>query len=583
MILYCIIAFLSVYTSAVLFDGFDCQSPENPRYISHQQCNNVNKAVHKKDFAIVQKQTVKSLTGYSCNGFKTYEVSYCGAYSHTKHTGESRFNVPMTFTKQECMQMISSRAYHTETQSFPLKMNALSSISFYTHGAIKYTGTNIQCVGTQMRLSDGTINDNLIRQEHLLMEIRSHDLMIIHDKVIEPTNQIELGFTREEFSQDGQRSFIWNSPPIECLYMVIMEITLESNDFTVWYNDVNKIQLSALDTFHEVLCDMKVTKTTADNIFLISTDQNVEHLNHIDSINVDLSTDLQIRFSYLYAELNTMMFTDYNNRNPLCKTIQGTTIDDTINIGNGMFLRNLGDISVTFTCRKVIVAPVATNKCYSMAKVSDIQGSIWFLSPVNRMLISQAIVVPCTSATLPVYRSNSDDLVVFSPTKSIVTEEKIQTYQNRSSSSNHNTGLYPVRLIKEFLDLSFLQHVSKYSYSFLSNVVCQHSKCVDIHTNANKMKSLIGETLASINTGSFFGLDIVWLGSRCSIAVIGLLIIYTGYALASWFIRMALFKDGQLKLWALLCRATFPSFFLITSTTNKRDVEKKVEVELPDP
>ena len=581
MILYSVIGFLSVYTSAVLFNGFDCQSPENPRYISHHQCNNINTAAHKKDFAIVQKQNVKSLTGYSCNGFRTYEVSYCGAYSHTKHTGETRFNVPMSFSKQECMQMISSRAYNTQSQSFSLNMNTLSSFSFYTHGSIKYSGTNIECTGTQMRLSDGNINDNLIRQEHLLIEIRSHELMIMHGKVIEPTNQIDLGFTRDEFSQDGPRSFIWAIPPTVCPYMVIMKTTMQSNDFMIWYDDVNKIQLSALDTFHDVQCDMKVTKTTANNIFLISTDQTVEHLNHIDSINVDLSMDLQIRFSYLYAELNTMMFTDYNNRNPLCNTIQGTMIDDTINIGNGMFLRNLGDISVTFTCSKVIVAPVISSDCYSMAKVSDIQGRIWFLSPVNRMLISQAIVVPCTSATLPVYRSNSNELVVFSPNKSIVTEEKVQNHQNRSSSSN--TGLYPVRLIKEFLDLSFIQHVSKYSYSFISNVVCQHSRCADIHTNTNKMKDLIGETIASINTGSFIGLDIVWLGSRCSIAVIGLLILYTGYALASWFIRMALFKDGQLKLWALLCRATFPSFFLITTTTNKMEAGKKVDVKLTEP
>ena len=119
MILYSVIVFLSVYTSAVLFNGFDCQSPENPRYIYHQQCNNINKAAHKKDFAIMQKQNVKSLTGFFCNGFRTFEVSYCGAYSHTKHTGESRFNVPMTFSKQDCMQMISSTAYNTESQSSP--------------------------------------------------------------------------------------------------------------------------------------------------------------------------------------------------------------------------------------------------------------------------------------------------------------------------------------------------------------------------------------------------------------------------------------------------------------------------------
>ena len=162
--------------------------------------------------------------------------------------------------------MISSRAYNTKSQSFPLNMNALSSLSFYTHGAIKYTGTNIECTGTQMRLSDRNINDNLIRQEHLLIEIRSHDLMIIHDKVIEPTNHIDLGFKRDEFSQDGQRSFIWTIPPIECSYMVIMKTTLQSNDFTVWYNDANKIQLSALDTFHDVQCDMKVIKTSANNI-----------------------------------------------------------------------------------------------------------------------------------------------------------------------------------------------------------------------------------------------------------------------------------------------------------------------------
>ena len=164
----------------------------------------------------MQKKTVSELKGYVCEGFKTVEVSYCGAYSHTKQTGESTFNVPIVFTQIECLAMVSSKSYVTNTMSYPLILNSMNSIKIYTHGAVTYTGTNIHCTGESLRLESGEINSNMTRQEHIIISMRK--LIEIDGNVIDPIIQVKLAQTQNGNARAGTKTFIWNYTRKQCKF-----------------------------------------------------------------------------------------------------------------------------------------------------------------------------------------------------------------------------------------------------------------------------------------------------------------------------------------------------------------------------
>ena len=111
-------SFFVLATGSDLFTAYNCQNPKDAHYVSHQECHRGRDVVSKEKYTIVQRQTVHSLNSFSCLGFQTTEVGFCGAYSHTKHTGESRFHVPLLFSKSSCNDMVTTKAYLTDTQSF---------------------------------------------------------------------------------------------------------------------------------------------------------------------------------------------------------------------------------------------------------------------------------------------------------------------------------------------------------------------------------------------------------------------------------------------------------------------------------
>ena len=76
-----VLIFLSLTASGSdVFIGYNCQNPEDTKFISHEQCHKQQGTTETKQFNILQKKTVSEIKGYACEGFKTVEVSYCGAY-----------------------------------------------------------------------------------------------------------------------------------------------------------------------------------------------------------------------------------------------------------------------------------------------------------------------------------------------------------------------------------------------------------------------------------------------------------------------------------------------------------------------
>ena len=566
---------------ADLFTAFNCQNPQNTKFVSHDECHKPIASTRSQQFKILQRKSVSDLNGFSCAGYRTVEVSYCGAYDHNKHTGESSFNVPIIFSQLECLAMISSKTFTTDSTSFPLVMNSLNSIKFFTHGGVSYTGTNIHCTGQSLRLKNGEVNSNMMRQEHVIIEIRRYQLIEVDGIVIDPITQVKLAEIQRGFAKDGLKTFIWTNTKKRCQLLQIMEINLNSNNGIDWVSHEHKIKISTVDTFHHTGCNIKITKTNANNIFLADPSQNNDMIQQIDAPNVDLSVELQTRFSFIYGEMTKLLNQDYKELDPVCHMLHNFDIADTQRIGNNRFIKTLGDISVTFDCMETQVAPNPSELCHSMAAVTDINGGKWFLNPVNRILMTQAITVPCVAASLPVYRNKDNQMITFNPSKTII--NNVQSKHLAPNSTNENTGLYPQDLVRNWLKFSFLQHWNKFSYTSIVNMLCQNDDCKQGHTNIQAMSDYVGGALSKITTLTagklLFGLDIEKLGQICSIIVVCLLFLYAIYFIITWTIRFTLFKQEGINIGAIICRATFPNIFLITKdqTKNSTSLDSTVQ------
>ena len=99
-------------------------------------------------------------------------------------------------------------------------------------------------------------------------------------------------------------------------------------------------------------------------------------LEHIDSYNVDISADYQMRFGYINSKVSNDISSRYKETHPVCSIIRFHSPQGTHRISDSSFIRSLGDVSILFTCKKVIVAPVTDHECYSMMKEQDIKTKI---------------------------------------------------------------------------------------------------------------------------------------------------------------------------------------------------------------
>ena len=82
----------------------------------------------------------------------------------------------------------------------------MNSIKYYTHGGVTYTGTNIHCTGESLRLENGKINSNMIRQEHIIIAIRKYQLIEVEGTVIDPITQVKLAQTQSGNARSGTKT-----------------------------------------------------------------------------------------------------------------------------------------------------------------------------------------------------------------------------------------------------------------------------------------------------------------------------------------------------------------------------------------
>ena len=123
MLVFGLIVIFQPLSNAVQQDtliGFNCQNPADSKFFDHGQCRKHSDSFSSEEFTILQKRSVRKISGFECTGHETIEVGYCGRYSHNKMTDQSSFGNPMKIHKEDCADMVDRKVFSNGFHTFPL-------------------------------------------------------------------------------------------------------------------------------------------------------------------------------------------------------------------------------------------------------------------------------------------------------------------------------------------------------------------------------------------------------------------------------------------------------------------------------
>lgn len=567
------LACLVMSTECDKFTANDCRQPYDISYIRHEDCRVETENSQEAEMYVLQRTEMRETVGYECKVKRTTIVNYCGAYSHTKATGESIYNEPIMVPSETCREMATTGSFVAEQKSYPVRMNAISVFSFFTHGSITRTDSNIHCNGESLRLSNGKITHNMLRRLQYTVTLRETNLTISGSKVILQSTQTILGNFADGYGQYDTTTVVWNSRmEPECNLMKVARLRMKSVQTNVWYNDDRKIEITTGDTFLNTKCDIMVTKTNLRGVYVASPEQILTGIRNIDTQNLNPNTHYESQLLYLADKVSGDIKDRYlDSTHYSCNEIYRTPLASTRRIKNNMYARNLGDATLIFACKEMEVAPVDSPVCHSKLPVRTIAGEMMYLDPVTRLLTNDTIVLPCSIPFLPAYQTTNGKILMYTPSKQTI-EPRAKKYTNAGNITALKMGIYDPTMMQEFFKLSYIQSWSQHSFSVVASQFC---------TNCDKTSTLDPSRYAAQfrklrdleDPTTWFGINITHIGSYCSIIVVVTMILALVQKMVVTIIKCCVLHEDTSAV-ATLSRACCTELYLIGKDGGTRKLKE---------
>ena len=553
----------SVLASLGLSDKFiahDCTKPSDIEYVPHHACRIPTDSLVHKEMVVLQDKNIKPIKGFECKITKTTIVSFCGAYSHTKTTGESTFGVIQMVSPEVCRSMVKTHLFITDTMSFPVQIGSISHIKMFTHGSIKMTGSNIHCQGEPLRMLDGQVNDNMLRSIHLTVSIHEIDLTSARGKIIHPGTQTIVAMDTEDHGVYKANTIIWERiDQMSCNLLYVTKMLFASVQTDVLFSNEHRIQFTTLDTFHNDRCKLMIIKTKQVGVFLADLTQDFSQIQSIDTPNINVHAHYTTQLNYLNNKLKTNLQSTFHD--DTCHLISRTPASTTAWLSASTFLRNLGDCSIKFNCAKMTVAPNTNSSiCYSRLPVKDINGKTSFLDQSTRILMDHATPIPCHPSLLPTYKTQAGDIVVYAPNRKLIIIQKEVAKVEESQEG----GIFTDELILEWFSYAYIQSFAKNTFSYISQSLAGNRAS---SFNQNTM-GFLQDQFSKIPLLSpptlFWGHSLEYVGGICSIIMVFVIVVNIVYLCVTLAIRVCLLQSKEVRIISTMARALCTEMFVIT-------------------
>ncbi len=533
-----------------VFNAYDCSNPTDVRLLSHENCLEENTHVAVTPFYLLQENFRRNVTGHLCEVKISEVIDYCGHYSSTKATDQSSYNVGRIVEGDECRRMAIQGVLSIEGKDIKTRMNQVSYSTFFTHGSIKYTGDNIECTGQSLRLKNGEVNSNMLRQ--LKVEVKIQEVRVIIDRgeAMLSTGEV-LGRDKIGFGFTDLQTVVWNpSDENDCNIAIITQMDLSTVDQSQYYSNQHMIALTKKEKVHNDQCRVSIWSTNIEGLYLM--DLGVKNLARLSMDSINVYAHWQSQLDFLGSRIVTSAQSAYSAAvDPECLRLQFAPLHQTIQLPSHRFTRNLGDASVLFNCAPTLVKlrnVTEEGQCYVQPPVVDKKGKEWYIDPNTRVLLNAGVITSCEESSAPVLKSSSGKFFAISPTpREVFPGLEAAPKVPQQGSEEH--GLYPQRVISDWLKSAYIQHIHR-------SLTVGYSDDGGSGTPVASMIGHLTETYNKLKEGDMMSvlLGINWdkVGARCGLATTAILAMILLYWLIEFMVKIVLVYDKKKTYWEIV-------------------------------
>ena len=347
-------------------------------------------------YQLLQKGTVRKMSGHSCRVVSTKFTDYCGAYGHIKHVKMPEIAVSRTISPQTCNNMIVTGKFISDDgASHDVALQTENIIHTQELGSIELGDNSVTCRGMPLTVQGHVIQDitvtgqytvTLIAQEFL---VRGEQVEVVDGHITLPENicgMDKLGCTTHD------TTYVWSKPHDLCEFESIrtIEVTEESGFLIDRHNKI-VLKKGALTSAGPNCPAGMIQHTNLYNIYLAASNMRFPHVTD----DADITTYVNGRDDYvLYQAENLVNKQKRLLQGTLCKNRMEERGQQIIRVKGNQFIKANGDSVEHFICvRRTGKIKGAPQHCYEEIPLDDDT----FVKISNRLVTRHGSAIPCNS------------------------------------------------------------------------------------------------------------------------------------------------------------------------------------------
>ena len=249
---------------------------------------------------------------------------------------------------------------------------------------------------------------------------------------------------------------------------------------------------------------------------------------------------------------------------PECLNHEMAPLHTTLKLPSGRFTRNLGDVSVVFSCQltEVILANETSRECLVYPKIQTMDGRVAYIDAENRVLMKTSTTQNCSPATAPVMRAKNGKYFALTPDPVEVQPDMIDNMPVEEDEASH--GLYTLDVVHNWLSTAWLQHFHKSIGSLAQSTGVTQS----FNTMMDKIQGVYSQIKEVNIPDSLFGLNLDHVGSMCGLAAAAAVALMLAYGMVDLMLRILTLRNPNKSFQKILREAIFGHVVVLSERHN---------------
>lgn len=429
---------------------YDCHDIDHVNtYQIDQTCKDQLSTQDKAQlYTILQKASVQTISGWSCQVKRSRFTDYCGKWGHAKHVATPEIELSLPMSSADCLDLIATKTFITpQGIRRAVKIGAENILSIEELGAINVGDDTIGCTGESLRVAKGAssfiIKDVLQIAQYKVIVKEETFLVDSDDRVEAAADHLRLPLNCNVWMHGCKLhdlTYVWQAPQHRCPMEAVRTVSmrkegdfLRSNEFKIL------LKPGDISSAPEGCPRVKIKATQYDNLFITKPNDDWPAMTN----DLDFNDYVRERDDYVIYTLERKIAHVYDkNREAICAmTIQK---QGTIKLegDNNVFYRRNGDTVERFECPlKTGQLASSLDTCYHDIPLADNAG---FVKPDTRLYTTHSAPMPCNKNYGLKIKTKENVWVEFNPDPRQITTPsalpvKAQAFEHEDLSSG---GLY---------------------------------------------------------------------------------------------------------------------------------------------